>query len=199
MTPRVQARGPRSTGIARALVTLAASAVVAACGPSSDHGAGHSAPATAPAAPSSASAPPAAAAPAAPAASATGASPTAPVSAGPAPTDPVALRGKATFDAKCVVCHTIAGGDGAGPDLHGITKFLGEAWIARWLRDPAPMLATDPHAKAQLAKYKVPMPNPELTEEQIRELIAYFAWADATIPGAPAAPAHDHSGHTHKH
>jgi nitrite reductase (NO-forming) len=32
-----------------------------------------------------------------------------------------------------------------------------------------------------VAKYKVPMPNQNATDTEIREYIAYFKWADANI------------------
>ena len=56
------------------------------------------------------------------------------------------------------------------------------------------MLASDATAKALLDKYKIPMPNQNLSEPEIREYLAYFKWADANIrpQGAtqtqPAAP-----------
>jgi nitrite reductase (NO-forming) len=113
------------------------------------------------------------------------------------PSDPAALRGKVAFESKCALCHTIGGGNKVGPDLRGVTKLLGNAWIERWLRDPAPMLASDPHAKAQLAKYRVPMPKPDLSNDETRDVLAYLSWADATLPGSAPAPSHDHAGHQH--
>ena len=63
------------------------------------------------------------------------------------------------------------------------------------MKIPKQMLETDPIAKEMLEKYKVPMPNQNLSDEEIREYIAYFKWADANLrpqvvkqpqPGAPA-------------
>jgi hypothetical protein len=32
-----------------------------------------------------------------------------------------------------------------------------------------------------LEKYKVPMPNQNLSEQEVREYLAYFKWADANL------------------
>ena len=111
-----------------------------------------------------------------------------------APTDATAVRGKLAFESKCLACHSIAGGDKLGPDLYQVTKRHDEAWLARWLKSPEQMLASDATAKALLDTYKIPMPNQNLSEAEIREYLAYFKWADANIrpQGAtqpqPAAP-----------
>jgi nitrite reductase (NO-forming) len=111
-----------------------------------------------------------------------------------APTDPVAVNGKLGFESKCLACHSIAGGDKLGPDLYNVTRRRSEAWLARWLKSPAEMLKTDPDAKALLEKYKVPMPDQNLSDKDIREFIAYFKWADENLKPqgerqpAPAAP-----------
>ncbi|MDQ6620554.1 MAG: multicopper oxidase domain-containing protein [Pseudomonadota bacterium] len=111
-----------------------------------------------------------------------------------APTDAVAVRGKMAFESKCLACHTIAGGDKLGPDLYQVTKRRDDPWLARWLRNPEQMLQTDATAKQMLEKYKVPMPNQNLSEAEIREYMAYFKWADANIrpqgttQPQPAAP-----------
>jgi nitrite reductase (NO-forming) len=110
------------------------------------------------------------------------------------PTDAVAIRGKLAFESKCLACHTIAGGDKLGPDLHQVTKRRDEAWLSRWLKSPEQLLATDATAKQMLEKYKVAMPNQNLSDQEIREYIAYFRWADAnvrpqgTTQPQPAAP-----------
>ena len=95
-----------------------------------------------------------------------------------APTDPVAVKGKLAFDSKCLACHSIAGGDKLGPDVFGVSKRRSEAWLTRWLKNPDEMLKSDADAKAMLDKYKVPMPDQHLSDQEIREYIAYFKWAD---------------------
>jgi nitrite reductase (NO-forming) len=111
-----------------------------------------------------------------------------------APTEATAVRGKLAFESKCLACHSIAGGDKLGPDLYQVTKRHDEAWLARWLRSPEQMLQSDATAKQLLDKYKVPMPNQNLSEAEIKEYLDYFRWADANIrpQGAtqpqPAAP-----------
>jgi nitrite reductase (NO-forming) len=100
-----------------------------------------------------------------------------------APTDPVAVNGKLAFESKCLACHSIAGGDKLGPDLHDVSKRRSDAWLARWLASPEVMLKSDAEAKALLDKYKVPMPNQNLADKDIREFIAYFKWADANVKG----------------
>jgi nitrite reductase (NO-forming) len=111
-----------------------------------------------------------------------------------APTDPAAVNGKLGFDSKCLACHSIAGGDKMGPDLYNVTKRRNDAWLTRWLKAPEQMLQTDPDAKAMLDKYKVPMPNQNLTDKDIQEYIAYFKWADEHLQPKgeqqpqPAAP-----------
>jgi nitrite reductase (NO-forming) len=98
-----------------------------------------------------------------------------------APTDATAVRGKLSFESKCLACHSIAGGDKLGPDLHQVTRRRDAAWLGKWLKDPDGMLKSDAAAKEMLAKYKVPMPNQSLSDEEIREYIAYFRWADENI------------------
>jgi len=106
-----------------------------------------------------------------------------------APTDPNAVKGKLAFESKCLACHSIAGGDKLGPDLYGVTGHHDDAWLTRWLKSPEQMLQTDPMAKAMLDKYKVPMPNQGLSEEEIKQYIAYFKWADQNLqPKGTAQP-----------
>jgi nitrite reductase (NO-forming) len=111
-----------------------------------------------------------------------------------APTDPAAMKAKLAFESKCLACHSIAGGDKLGPDLYGVTKRHDPGWLTRWLKSPEQMLQTDATAKALLDKWKLPMPNQGLSDQEIREYLAYFKWADQNLQPQgksqpqPAAP-----------
>jgi nitrite reductase (NO-forming) len=106
-----------------------------------------------------------------------------------APTDPGAMKAKLGFESKCLACHSIAGGAKIGPDLYGVTKRHDPAWLMRWLKSPEQMLQTDPTAKALLDKWKLPMPNQGLGDEEIRQYISYFKWADQNLqPRGTAQP-----------
>jgi len=99
-----------------------------------------------------------------------------------APTDPLAVKGKLAFESKCLACHSIAGGDKLGPDLYGTTTRHDAAWLTSWLKSPEKMLQTDAAAKALLDKWKIPMPNQGLSDEEIKQYLAYFKWADQNLP-----------------
>ncbi len=98
-----------------------------------------------------------------------------------APSEPLAVAGKLAFESKCLACHSIAGGDKIGPDLYGVTKRHDDAWLARWLKSPEQMLQGDATAKALLDKWKLPMPNQGLSDEEIKQYLAYFKWADKNL------------------
>ena len=108
-------------------------------------------------------------------------------------TEPLAQQGKLNFELKCIACHSIAGGDKIGPDLHQVTRRRTAEWIARWIKDPQPMQQSDPTGKQLLAKYKIPMPNQNATDAEIKGYVAYFKWATALVHtvsgGAANAPA----------
>jgi nitrite reductase (NO-forming) len=106
-----------------------------------------------------------------------------------APTDPAAQSAKLAFESKCLACHSIGGGDKLGPDLYGTSKRHDDAWLTRWLKSPEQMLQTDATAKALLDKWKIPMPNQGLSDEEIKGYIAYFKWADQNLqPKGVAQP-----------
>jgi len=100
------------------------------------------------------------------------------------PTDPAALKGKLDFESKCFACHSMGFGPKLGPDLAGITKRRSDVWLTRWLKAPEKMLETDAEAKALLKEWNnVPMPNQNLSDEEIANYLKFFRWADAQPAG----------------
>jgi nitrite reductase (NO-forming) len=92
--------------------------------------------------------------------------------------DPDAAKGKLTFETKCVLCHSVGSGDKIGPDLLGVTRRHADTWLTKWLLAPEKMQKNDPAAKALIAMYKVPMPNPGLSRNEVQQILKYFHWSD---------------------
>jgi hypothetical protein len=65
-----------------------------------------------------------------------------------------------------------------GPDLKGLTSRVEPEWSTAFMKDPAPMLESDPHAKEMLAKYLVKMPNLSLSPDQLAALTEYLREQD---------------------
>jgi nitrite reductase (NO-forming) len=103
------------------------------------------------------------------------------IPATPVPSEPLAVKGKLSFESKCLACHSIGGGDKLGPDLYGVSKRRTDAWLAKWLKSPEQLLASDADAKAMFDKYKLPMPNQNLSDGEIKEFMTYFKWADTNL------------------
>jgi len=84
--------------------------------------------------------------------------------------------GEYLFSTKCSACHTLGQGTRVGPDLIGITQTRDRHWLAHYIASPDDMLkAGDPIARELVAKYKeLRMPNLLLSDEQIKDLIAYL-------------------------
>jgi protein SCO1/2 len=118
-------------------------------------------------------------------------------------------NGEDLFRTRCASCHTIGKGDVVelaerriGPDLYDVTRQRDRKWLARWLAEPDKMLAEkDPLATSLLARYKnIPMPNLQLNEADVIQLLGYIDQESRRISNlraAKAAPATDHSHHDH--
>ncbi len=93
--------------------------------------------------------------------------------------------GKALFEASCVACHSIGGGDRTGPDLKDVSKRRDKEWLSKWMKDPVGMGQTDPVGKELMAKFKnVPMPNPNFNDAQISSVLSYID-AESAKGGTP--------------
>jgi nitrite reductase (NO-forming) len=109
------------------------------------------------------------------------------------PTDPEALRGKQDFESKCFACHSMGHGKKLGPDLAGVSKRRSVDWLTRWLKSPEKMLESDADAKALLKENNnVPMPNQNLSEQEVRQYLKYFQWYDAQPAGSVPQSAGGH-------
>jgi nitric oxide reductase subunit C len=78
--------------------------------------------------------------------------------------------GKDVWHAKnCINCHTLLG-EGAyyAPDLTKITQQRGEAYLRAFLRNPSQFYSEQVHRRL--------MPNPNLSEQQITQVIAFLDW-----------------------
>lgn len=107
-----------------------------------------------------------------------------------APELQVPTMGENLFRTRCAACHTIGEAmrlvgkgentekprPGLGPDLLGVTRKRDRAWLARWLANPAKMLAeNDPIATRLYADYgKVLMPNFHLGKVEVDALIEHM-------------------------
>jgi nitrite reductase (NO-forming) len=92
--------------------------------------------------------------------------------------DPEAAKGKLVFESKCVLCHSVGGGAKVGPDLQGVTQRRADPWLTRWLLDTEKMQKSDPAAKQLVAKYRMPMPNPGLKQDEVRQILKFLHWSD---------------------
>jgi nitric oxide reductase subunit C len=82
----------------------------------------------------------------------------------------------------CINCHTLFG-EGAyyAPDLTKITQQRGEAYLTAFLRDPSQFYSEEVHRRL--------MPNPNLTDTEIAQVIAFLDWvSEVDNQGWPPRP-----------
>lgn len=106
-----------------------------------------------------------------------------------APPGQSAEEGEALFQQYCAGCHTVGGGDLAGPDLLGVAERRDPEWLEHWLAEPDKMIADgDPIALELLAQYNnIPMPNQHLSLSEIDALLAYLGVTQPSLP-SPQTP-----------
>lgn len=119
---------------------------------------------------------------------------------------PAVVEGKHVWHRKnCINCHTLLG-EGAyyAPDLSHITAQRGEAYLTEFLKDPSKFYSEERDGRL--------MPNMNLSDQEISDVIAFLDWVDkidnqgwpprpilvsgAAVPGSnvgapPPAPASD--------
>ncbi|MEP6916375.1 MAG: cytochrome c, partial [Acidobacteriota bacterium] len=69
----------------------------------------------------------------------------------------------------CINCHTLLG-EGAyyAPDLTKITQLRGEPYLRQFLKDPSRFYSEEQHGRL--------MPNPNLSDQDIGDVIAFLTW-----------------------
>ncbi len=100
-----------------------------------------------------------------------------------------ALDGQSIFASNCSACHTIGGGNLAGPDLKGATEQQSQQWLLDFISNPDGVItAGDPTANNLLREFNyVVMPNMGLTTDQILAVIGYIQAESAlTVRPTPA-------------
>ncbi len=78
--------------------------------------------------------------------------------------------------AACAACHTIGKGKLIGPDLKGVNDRHDEAWLLSFIKSSQKMIINgDPVAVKLFEEYnKIPMPDNNLTDDQIRGILNYI-------------------------
>src|SRR5699024_11080734 len=93
------------------------------------------------------------------------------------------IRGQDVWHANnCINCHTLLG-EGAyyAPDLTKITKMRGTPYLTAFLKDPAQFYDEEHHRRL--------MPNPNLSDDEISDVIAFMDWvANVDNQGWPPRP-----------
>jgi cytochrome c2 len=100
-----------------------------------------------------------------------------------------AQNGEQIFKKTCAACHTVGGGKRVGPDLVGMSTKRSEAWLIKWIKSSQSMIQSgDLDAIAIFEDYnKVPMPDQNLSDAEIKEVIDYIKSKSSTAEVPVAA------------
>ena len=94
-----------------------------------------------------------------------------------------AETGKELFEAKCVGCHTIGGGDGVGPDLKGVGARRPADWLVQVITAPDQLTARKDPTQLELSKkFGMEMPNLGVSRDDALKIVAYLQGGAAPAP-----------------
>jgi len=104
---------------------------------------------------------------------------------GPVAEGQAAQAGEQAFQGACAACHSIGGGRVVGPDLAGVHDRRSQEWLEKFVKSSQSMIESgDPDAIAIYEKFnKISMPADLISDEQIKEVLAYIKVASAAGPG----------------
>jgi mono/diheme cytochrome c family protein len=98
--------------------------------------------------------------------------------------------GEDIFKSVCSACHTIKMGRKVGPDLSGVYQIRKDDWLIRFIHSSQKFIKSgDTSAVAIYNEYnKIPMPDNNLTDEQILSVIEYIKLTDKKATASAPAP-----------
>lgn len=87
-----------------------------------------------------------------------------------------AANGEKLFKATCTACHSIGKGKVVGPDLAGVTSKRNEKWLISWIKSSSAMIKKNDPVAVKLfnENNKMPMPDNNLTDAQVKDILAYI-------------------------
>ncbi len=92
----------------------------------------------------------------------------------------------------CAACHSIGKGRLVGPDLKGITEKFEEEWLIKFIQSSQTMVKNgDERAVKIFEEFKIPMPDNNLSDDEVRALLEYIKNYDpnAVVQTKPAVKA----------
>lgn len=93
----------------------------------------------------------------------------------PARADAQTATAEQQFNTICLPCHTIGEGRRVGPDLQGVGQRRTVQWLLAFISSPQKMISSgDPVAVQLQREYTVVMPDLPLSQDAVREILAYI-------------------------
>jgi mono/diheme cytochrome c family protein len=98
--------------------------------------------------------------------------------------------GEEIFNSVCAACHTIKMGRKVGPDLSGVYLIRKNDWLIQFIHSSQKFIKSgDTAAIAIYNEYsKIPMPDNQLSDEQILSVIEYIKMYDRNAAASAKAP-----------
>ncbi len=94
-------------------------------------------------------------------------------------------EGEKLFQANCISCHSIGGGNGVGPDLKGVAKIRDKEWLNKMIRDPKALVDSGDQTVTKLVdEYGMVMPKVNLSDAEITAIVTYLETQSAQGTGA---------------
>lgn len=101
-----------------------------------------------------------------------------------------AAAGAAIFKQKCTACHGLEKAV-VGPALKGIDTKYDEAWLLKWIKNAPAFIASGDPLAVKASQYSPAMMSafPELSDDDIKNIVAYVKVGDVKPAADPNAPA----------